>query len=187
MAEWKKKRDIMRRYDATAHMYDLRYEQEQTSKYVTALESLQKQELGIVLDVGCGTGLLFPHINRASKRIVGVDISRKTLLKARERARNLSNVEIVCADADFIPLQEGTCDHVFAITLVQNSPRPVRTLEEVKRASKGEAVIVVTGLKRIFSREDFTDLLRKARLHVAAFEDEEDLKCYVAICTKMHH
>jgi ubiquinone/menaquinone biosynthesis C-methylase UbiE len=187
MAEWKKKRDIMRRYDATAHIYDVRYEQEQTAKYVAALENLQKQALGLVLDVGCGTGLLFSHIKDASSKIVGVDISRKTLLKAKQRARNSANIEVVWADADFIPLRASTFDHVFAITLVQNSPNPAQTLKEIKRVSKNEGVITVTGLKKIFSKEDFRSLLSESGLHTESLKDEASLKCYVAMCTKIHH
>lgn len=184
---WKKKRDIMRKYDATAHIYDLRYEQEQIAKYSAALESLQERELGLVLDVGCGTGLLFNHIRAASRRIIGVDISRKTLHRARERARNSSGIDVICADADFLPFRGGIFNHAFAVTLIQNSPNPVQTLKEVERVSRNDAVTVVTGLKRVFSKDGFASLLHKARLDVTVLKDEESLKCYVAICTKMHH
>lgn len=184
---WEKKRDIMRKYDATAHIYDLRYEQEQTAKYSAALESLQEQELGLVLDVGCGTGLLFNHIRAISTRIVGVDISRETLHRARERARNSSAIEVICADADLLPFRGSIFNHAFAMTLIQNSPNPIQTLKEVERVSRNDAVTVVTGLKRVFSKDGFAGLLRKARLHVTVLKDEENLKCYVAMCTKMHH
>ena len=187
MKGWKKKRDIMRRYDATAQIYDARYEEEQTAKYAAALENLQKRELKLVLDVGCGTGLLFSHITQMSRRIIGVDISRKTLLKAKERTKNLTNVEVILADADFIPLRENIVDRLFAITVLQNSPNPAQTLNESKRISKTEADIVITGLKKVFSLEDFRDLLQKAGLRVECFVDEETLKCYVAMCKKMYH
>ena len=187
MNEWEKKRDIMRRYDATAHIYDARYEEEQTAKYSVALENLQNRELELILDVGCGTGLLFSYIKQTSRRIVGVDISRKSLLKAKERIRNLTNVEIICADVDFIPLQEGTVDRLFAITVLQNSPNPAQTLKELRRVSKNEADFVVTGLKKVFLLEDFKGLLQKAGLQVKPLVDEETLKCYVAMCKKMYH
>ncbi|HXX87973.1 MAG TPA: class I SAM-dependent methyltransferase [Candidatus Acidoferrum sp.] len=187
MSGWKKKRGIMRRYDATAHIYDARYEEEQTAKYAAALENLQKRELGLVLDVGCGTGLLFSYIKQTSRKIVGVDISKKTLFKAKERARNLANVEVILADADFIPLREDIVDRLFAFTVLQNSPNPARTLDESKRISKSEADIVITGLKKVFLLGDFRDLLQKVGLNVESFVDEETLKCYVAMCKKMRH
>ena len=49
MSEWEKKRDIKRKYDAAAHIYDLRYEQEQTVKYVVALRALGKRQFGLNL------------------------------------------------------------------------------------------------------------------------------------------
>lgn len=187
MSEWEKKRDIKRRYDAAAHIYDLRYEHEQTVKYIVALKGLGKRQLGLVLDVGCGTGLLFGHVASTAKGTVGLDVSKKTLLKAMERARNLPNVDMICADADFMPLKENTFDHAFAMTLIQNLPNPVQTLNEIKRVSKEDASIVVTGLKTIFSKEDFEHLLQKAGLHTTTLTDEDSQKCYVAICTRIHH
>lgn len=187
MNEWNKKRDIIRRYDATAHIYDLRYEQEQTAKYDAALRSLEKRDLRLVLDVGCGTGLLFDHIKNKAEATIGLDISKKTLLKARGRVAALPNVHVICADADFMPLKEHTFDHVFAVTLIQNSPNPAQTLNEISQVSKDDAVIVVTGLKRIFSKEAFEHLLHDAGLHIIVLNDEESLKCYVAICTKIQH
>jgi ubiquinone/menaquinone biosynthesis C-methylase UbiE len=187
MNEWDKKRDIMRRYDVTADIYDLRYEQEQTAKYVAAFESLENRRLGLVIDVGCGTGLLFGRLKERAETIVGLDISRKTLVKAKERARSSADMHLVLADADSMPLKAGTFDHAFAMTIIQNSPVPVQTLNEIERVSKDDALIVVTGLKKIFSRKDFVNLLRKAGLRIVTLNDEEGLKCYVAICTRVYH
>ncbi len=39
-----------------------------------------------VLDVGCGSGLFFSQVAAQASLVVGVDISRKLLLKAKERA-----------------------------------------------------------------------------------------------------
>jgi ubiquinone/menaquinone biosynthesis C-methylase UbiE len=185
MNGWDKKRDVMRRYDAAAHIYDHRYEREQTAKYNAALKGLEKKEFGLVLDLGCGTGLLFSHIADRAQAIVGLDVSKKTLLRAKRRARAPPNTHLVCADADSTPLKEHLFNHVFAMTLIQNSPNPVQTLNEVRRTSKDDAVIAVTGLKRVFPKKRFEDILRKARMQITILKDEEGLECYVAICTKM--
>lgn len=176
----------MRRYDITADIYDLRYEQEQIEKYAAAMDSLKKKRFGHVLDVGCGTGLLFDHIERAES-IVGIDISRKTLLRAKMRAVDRPSIHLIRADADSMPVNTGIFSHAFAVTVIQNSPNPVRTLNEIVRVSKDNALVVITGLKRIFSREAFESLLLKAGLYVKALKDEEGLKCYVAICRKVNH
>ena len=49
------------------------------------VQDYSNNNLGSVLDLGCGTGLLGVEIAQACDRIVGLDISRKMLSKAQER------------------------------------------------------------------------------------------------------
>ncbi|MGB9714306.1 MAG: class I SAM-dependent methyltransferase [Candidatus Bathyarchaeales archaeon] len=183
MGEWTKKRGVMERYDLTAHMYDMRYAEEQKAKFEAALKSLKANNYGKVLDAGCGTGLLFEHVAPKAEMVVGLEVSRKTLLKAKERARGFRNVHLVMADADFMPFRDCAFSTVFAFTLIQNMPDPVKTLEEIGRVVEDSAQIVVTGLKKIFSLQAFENLLHDAGLEIVSLE-EEGLKCYVATCLK---
>jgi ubiquinone/menaquinone biosynthesis C-methylase UbiE len=183
MSEWNKKLRTMRRYDLTAHIYDMRYSEEQTAKIHAALESISMKKHSIVLDAGCGTGLLFNHVAEKAETIVGLDISKKILLQAKERSRKFANVHLIWADADNLPFNE-VFSHVFAMTIIQNMPNPAKTLKEIKRTTKNDAVIVVTGLKKKFSLEAFVRLLRKTGLSKFEIKDE-NLKCYVAICFKV--
>jgi ubiquinone/menaquinone biosynthesis C-methylase UbiE len=184
MAKWNQKRDVMRDYDTTASMYDMRYAEEQEAKYKAALENLQVANHNTVLDVGCGSGLLFSHVAPQTEIMVGVDISRNLLLQAKERAKENPQVHIVQADADYLPFKDGAFSLVFAFTVLQNMPQPFLTLREIERASKSDAFIVVTGLKKIFSLVTFADLLEIAGLIVFSFRDAEPLKCYIAVTVK---
>lgn len=184
MAEWKKKRQIMRHYDRLAAVYDAQYAEEQNAKIKAALSSLNLQEDSLILDVGCGTGLLFPHVTKAVKLLTGLDLSTRILREAKKRVKQLTNVAILRADADFAPFQNETFDAVFAITLLQNTPRPPVTLQEIKRISKPQALIVATGLKKDFSRRAFAKLLSQAGLKISLMETSEQLKDYVAVCRK---
>ena len=176
----------MRRYDLTAHIYDMQYAEEQAAKIEAAIKSINIKKYGLVLDAGCGTGLLFSYVADKSETTVGIDISRKILLQAKKRAENFPNVLLIWADADHMPLKEKVFSHVFAITLIQNTPNPIKTLNEIKRVAKEDAVIVVTGLKKTFSLEGFEKLLQEATLKIVALQDE-GLQCYVAVCTKLSH
>jgi len=186
MNEWDKKRDVMKRYDLTAHIYDMRYAEEQTGKIEAAIESTNMEKEGSVLDVGCGTGLLFNYVANKAKTIVGLDISRKILLHAKERAKKFPNVHLILADADNMPVKEGIFSHLFAVTLIQNIPSPFKTLNEVKRVTQENAFMVVTGLKKKFPIEIFKRLLQNAGLNVIALKNE-GLKCHIAVCTKFLH
>src|SRR3989304_1010748 len=171
----------MQRYDLTAQMYDVRYAEEQETKYKKALEKLNIPSNSLVLDVGCGTGLLFSHVAADAQTVVGLDVSRKLLLQAKEHARKIRNVHVVQADADYLPLKNDCFNIVFAFTVLQNMPKPLETLKEIKRTAKRDAAIVVTGLKKAFSSEAFRELLRHTGLRTVSFEDDDALKCYVAV------
>lgn len=186
MSEWNKKRYVMQRYDSTAHIYDMRYAEEQTAKIEVAMENVNVERESMVLDVGCGTGLLFKYVANKAEAVVGLDISRKILLKAKERVKEFPNVHLILADADNMPLKEGIFSHLFVVTLIQNMPNPVKTLNEAKRATKENAFIVVTGLKKKFPMEVFKSLLQNACLNVIALKSES-LNCHVGVCTNFLH
>lgn len=174
---------MMRRYDLTSQMYDQRYAEEQEAKYEAALEGLRNSVNvdSAVLDVGCGTGLFFNHVAAQANMVVGVDISRKLLLKAKEQAGALQNVSVLQADADYLPFRDAFFDAVFAFTVLQNMPKPSKTLSELKRVVKLGGRVAVTGLKKAFPLNKFMDVLEGSGLRVVSFVDNEDLKCYVAV------
>ena len=180
MAGWKDKRRVMQRYDLTAEMYEERYREEQRAKYGAALENVSLAGKG-VLDVGCGSGLFFGCASGCASMVVGVDISRKLLLKASEEAKKSDNTFVLQADADHLPFCKCVFDAVFAFTVLQNMPRPAETLMELKRIAKLNADVVVTGLKKAFPLKTFLDVLEGTSLYLRSFADREDLNCYVAV------
>ena len=183
MAEWKKKRLTMQHYDQSAPVYDAQYYEEQEAKIKIALEGLVLKKESLLLDAGCGTGLLLPHLVEKIQLIVGIDISRIILKQAKKRAKEQANAALVRADADNEPFQNSIFDTVFAITLLQNAPKPHLTLNEIKRVTKPDATIAATGLKKTFSQEKFTKLLIEAELEIKVMTNEH-LNEYITVCTK---
>jgi ubiquinone/menaquinone biosynthesis C-methylase UbiE len=183
MSGWTKKRDVMRRYDATAHLYDTRYAEEQMKKIQAALRNVGIEKDHLILDVGCGTGVLFDNVADKAENVVGLDISRRTLSYAKQRAKEYGNVHLLLADAEILPFKDNIFDRVFALTLIQNTPNPHGSLAEIRRVSDYSSVIVVTGLKKTFAKKVFEKLLIKANLRTRTLLSENP-KCYVAVCTQ---
>ncbi len=174
----------MRHYDHIAQVYDTQYLEEQNAKIEAALNNTKLSQNGLVLDVGCGTGFLLQPAAKSAKLVLGIDASSKSLQEARKRTKQLPNTAIIRADADYIPLQNETFDHVFAITLLQNIPNPTETLREIKRVGKPQSTIVVTGLKKKFTQECFIKLLNKAGLEISTLKTNPQLKGHLVICKK---
>lgn len=179
---WSQKRKVMHRYDSTAEIYDSRYAEEQEAKYRAALENLKPS--GIVLDVGCGSGLFFRHVADEAESVVGIDSSRKLLLEARNNARGMWNVHLIQADADNLPFSDNFFDAVFAFTVLQNMPKPLETLRELGRVAKRDAQVIVTGLKKVFSFDSLRKLLEQAGLRAVSIMAEDSLKCYIGFSRK---
>jgi ubiquinone/menaquinone biosynthesis C-methylase UbiE len=185
MWEWKEKRGTMRHYDQQSVVYDVQYLGEQNAKIEEALSSTELRSNEVVLDLGCGTGFLFQHIDKAIRLLVGLDISSKALREAKKRTKNLSSTVLIRADADNTPFPDCIFDRVFAITLLQNMPDPMKTITEMKRIGKCKSMCVITGLKKKFTQESFSDLLKRARLKVSTLKTDQQLKGYIAVCENL--
>lgn len=183
MSGWKKKKKVMRRYDTTASSYDAQYAEEQEAKIQAVLPNLKFEKGCLVLDLGCGTGLLFKHIAGRAKLVVGLDFSTNLLKEAKKRAKKYFNVDLIRADVDHVPFRNQSFHYVFAVTLLQNLPNLHNALEEIRRVTESDAEIVLTALKKQFAKEEFTSILQRANF-TYTLQRENQTKDYVAICQK---
>ncbi|HHL39177.1 MAG TPA: methyltransferase domain-containing protein [Deltaproteobacteria bacterium] len=102
-----------------------------------------------VLDVGVGTGLslsLFPR----HCEVIGIDISRQMLKKAREKIRRegLDHITLMEMDAQNLEFDDDTFDKVFISHVVSVVPSPARVMSEVRRVCRnGGRVVIVNHFK----------------------------------------
>jgi len=173
----------MHHYNQLDTVYDRQYADEQKTKIEATLENVSLNNDDFVLDVGCGTGLLSSYIASRVQLFIGIDISRKLVEKAKACEKRYPNTHILLADADYLPFQNQIFHRIFAITLLQNIPKPPTTLQEIKRVSKNHAAIAVTFLKKKFTRKAFTTALKNAKLEISVLKTDNNLKDYIAICS----
>jgi len=121
-----------KRYDFTANLYYLLGFREQSFRK-QAVAALGLEPGDTVVEIGCGTGLNFPLLQRAvgpEGRIVGVDFTDAMLSRARERVarRGWTNVHLVRADAATFPFPVGIDGIIstFALTLVSEYDAVIR-------------------------------------------------------------
>jgi ubiquinone/menaquinone biosynthesis C-methylase UbiE len=176
------KRKILRSYNALGgRIYDIRYEAEQEAKYEVILDSLRPRSEDVILDDGCGTGLLLRRLNAYN---VGLDFSSALLSKAWVRLKEKACTYLVQADADRLPFRPSIFNMVLAITLIQNSSRPELTICEMKRVGRQNSQIGVTALKKAFSIDKFRKTLEKsglARFYILKDDGHKDWFAFVTL------
>lgn len=176
------KRKILRSYNALGgRIYDIRYDTEQEAKYEVILDSLRPRSEDVILDDGCGTGLLLHRLNAYN---VGLDFSSALLSKARVRLKEKTGTHLVQADADRLPFRPSIFNMVFAITLIQNSSRPELTLGEMRRVARPDSRVGVTALKKAFSIDKFRKTLENsglARFYILKDDGHKDWFAFVTL------
>lgn len=96
------------------------------------------------LDVGAGAGALAFALAPIVREVVGVDPNRELLARARERAKAVSNVELVEADGERLPFDDYSFDLAATIRTLHHVQRPELLLAELARVARpGGRVLVV--------------------------------------------
>jgi SAM-dependent methyltransferase len=80
--------------------------------------------IGPVLEIGCGSGELTAALATRAEHVLGLDLSPEMLAAARERCRDLANVDLVQADALAHPLPRDHFDLVVSIATLHHLPLP---------------------------------------------------------------
>jgi len=173
-----KKLEIMERYNELGQeLYDLRYTDEQQSKYVAILGEVP--ECNLLFDNGCGTGLLFPLIDCP---MVALDLSNGLLEKALDRVEE--NIYLVQGDSEFLPFRSSIFDAVASVTVIQNLPNPERLVSESARVTRQGATVIISSLKRVYSREEISRLVENDELSVNKIFTSENINDWITVSTR---
>jgi ubiquinone/menaquinone biosynthesis C-methylase UbiE len=91
---------------------------------------------GLILDNGCGIGYSADFL--AKEKMIGIDISKGMIEKAKKRTNRL-----VCADSQRLPFKNETFEVIFCRSLLHHLPNPQDGVREMKRVLKmnGELII----------------------------------------------
>lgn len=125
-------------FDRYAHKWDQLCHSETEDKLRKLLRSFRFKKGSQVLDLGCGTGILFPHILKAigiKGRVFGVDLSEQMLLEAGRKHRN-ENIVLICAPAENLPFLPESLDYVIAFASFPHFEKKTKAIKEISRVLK---------------------------------------------------
>ncbi|RZN56366.1 MAG: hypothetical protein DSO09_01485 [Candidatus Methanomethylicota archaeon] len=136
-----KKRNLMEEYNTTAYLYNMRYKEEQELKISFLLGRIKPKEDEILIDVGCGTGILFKMVK--CKEIIGIDISINMIREAKK----IGKAELILADGENLPLRDEIADIVMSITVIDLAENKEKFFSEIIRCLKRNGRFGISILK----------------------------------------
>ena len=169
------------RYNAETDGYDELYSDEQRTKYELAFRRIVFCGADRILDCGCGTGIFLEKVAGRVQFAVGVDLSPKMLERAKLRLSQISNVELVCAEIDFLPFSEGTFRHVFMFTVLPGHTDWGYTISEALRVLESEGIMTLSVLKKETSSEKLLRKLNMNGLEPRELIDDDKTPDYIVI------
>ena len=120
-------------FDRVAEVYDkTRSLPDKVMKELVKTLCAELKNCTCILDVGVGTGRLAEPLQNAGFEVVGIDISKKMVSKAREKG--LQN--LVIADAPFIPFEDKSFDAAISVHLLHLISEWKKALREVCRVTR---------------------------------------------------
>ena len=139
---------LIEKYSRQATYYDRRWNLrwgEATLR--AAVEAVPWDELGRVVDVGCGTGVLEQVVRgrlRSPQHLVGVDIALSMLQLARGKLESTSRISWANAPAEHLPFRTGSFDGLICNNSFHYYRQPLPVVQEFRRVLRpgGQLILV---------------------------------------------
>jgi SAM-dependent methyltransferase len=103
-----------------------------------ALEGRHASRGGVLVDVGCGAGQLWPHLNERFARYIGVDAVRYEDFPA---AAEFHQADL---DAGTAPLPDDCAEAVVSVETIEHLENPRSLMRELARMAKPGGWVIVT-------------------------------------------
>lgn len=112
-------------------------------RFRMALDFLGRDIQGTTLDLGCGSGILFPELIQRCGNVVGTDLTLDYSRMNRIIQLEKLPVGLFKSNALAIPIQNESLDRVVSISLLEHVPGVRNSIKEIHRILKKDGVAVL--------------------------------------------
>ncbi|WCL47664.1 ArsR/SmtB family transcription factor [Leptospira sp. GIMC2001] len=115
----------------------------------------------LVLDLGCGPGVMIPYLLERSEKVLAVDSSSVMIEAVKKEYKNDKRVQVEYAHLENLPIKSGTADCVVASMVLHHISDPIKVLNEVARCLSIGGIFSIVDLvkhNQEFMREKYADL-----------------------------
>ena len=144
-------------FDLLAAEWDLMFTLEDMERLSRLVEGLGAKEGMDIIDLGCGTGILFDMLRRKvgpSGSVTGVDFSLQMAVRAH-RNFPFFNVNVVDGDAVSLPFADSSFDMGVAFAAFPHFSDKQQAIDEIHRVLKPGARFIIFHLS---SSEELSDI-----------------------------
>ena len=131
-----------------------------------------------ILDMGAGTGIMADKLSRQYRKskVIAADFAHSMLQQTRKRGSLLRKLRCVCADAEQLPLADGSVDLIVSNAMLQWCNDPGQVFREWMRIMRPGGLLMFT----TFGPETLRELRQSwamvdNRPHVSDFFDMRDM------------
>lgn len=182
------KEKSLRNFDSEAEVYEKSSDGKFCSRiYPYILDELNKKNNELILDVGCGNGVMLSKMNE-NNTLHGVDLSKAMIDVAKKKLKD--KAELIVGDAEFLLWEDNYFDTILCTFSFHHYPRPKKVLDEMYRVLKQGGRIILadpwlpTPLRQItnfflrfsdkgdfheYSQREITDLLEASNFKLQRF------------------
>lgn len=115
---------------------------------VTTRTIVQLLELGDVLDIASGDGVLAELLAPRARSIQCLDISKRVVDAGKERLHNYSNVSFAAGDMHDLPLPDSSYDTVLLMHALTYTNQPQRVFDEASRVLRPGGFLLAATLSK---------------------------------------
>jgi len=142
------KKQVLKEYEKTAHMYDVNRSMHFIGKKVDQLQTnliyklIKENKCRKILEAGCGTGRILLPLAKKGLKCFGIDPSKNMLDQLKRKKPKKVKIQLKIGDIENIPFKSNTFDCCYTVHVLMHLPDYKKAFKEMYRVTKKGGIII---------------------------------------------